>query len=132
MIIPISIVIPFILDEKDTRLWVQTRLSKDEYNQMLEFPGGKIEKDELPTQAAVREVKEETGVSIEESDLMKFKNYDFKLSDKTILLMVFLYPDTDKKFPRDGYLPLEEFSQLKERVPPKNIEIITNLVEYFQ
>ena len=39
-------------------------------NQIWTFPGGAIEPEELPTQAAVREVKEEVGLDVEITDLI--------------------------------------------------------------
>ena len=77
MIIPISIVIPYIKKDSELFLWVQDRKSSDELAGLLEFPGGKIENEETPEQAAMREVLEETGVFLDESKLKKFKNYDF-------------------------------------------------------
>lgn len=132
MIIPISIVIPFNQNKDKLRLWVQERQSRDSYNGMLEFPGGKIESDEDPEEAAVREVQEETSVTLLTDELLKFKNYDFQLGDKTILLMVFLFNDRLERFPGEGYVCINELLENEAKLPPKNIEILTDLIEYFQ
>lgn len=132
MIIPISIVIPVIKHEENIELWVQKRESKDDFNGLLEFPGGKIEKLESPKFAGVREVLEETRVELLESELLKFKDYDFKLGNRTILLMVHLYFDTEEKFSKEGRYPLKELSSMQCQIPPKNREILVDLLEYFR
>lgn len=132
MIVPISIVIPIIKSENKIEVWVQKRETKDDLHGLLEFPGGKVERNEAPVQAAAREVLEETGVEISESEILKFKNFDFKSGDNTILLMTYLYYDTSGKFSRNGRYSLEGLSLMENEIPPKNKEIIVELLEYFR
>ena len=132
MIVPISLVIPIYKNDIMTEIWVQKRQTQDELVGLLEFPGGKIENGEDPICAGVREVLEETGIQIEEKALKKFKNYDFKSADKTILLMVHLYFDTEQKFPKEGRYSLQALSSLEKQIPPKNKEILVDLMEYFR
>jgi ADP-ribose pyrophosphatase YjhB (NUDIX family) len=40
------------------------------------FPGGKIEKGESPSEAIIREVKEETNINIRKEEISFFKEYD--------------------------------------------------------
>ena len=42
-----------------------------------EFPGGKVEKDETPQQALVREIKEELEATISVGDLIDTIEYDY-------------------------------------------------------
>ena len=132
MIVPISIVIPVYKTEKNVEVWVQERETADEFKGLLEFPGGKIEKNENPRVAGAREVLEETGVNIPENELLKFKNYDFEAGAKTILLMVFLYFDKEEKFPKSGRYSLQELRLKEKEIPPKNSEILVDLLEYFR
>lgn len=50
----------FVVIEKDRPDYLKGKLN---------LPGGKIEKDETPIQAAVRELEEETGIKVYESDM---------------------------------------------------------------
>jgi len=48
-----------------------------EFKGQWEFPGGKIEADETPQQALVREIKEELETEIEVGDLIDTVEYDY-------------------------------------------------------
>ena len=48
-----------------------------DYKGQWEFPGGKIESDETPQQALIREIKEELDTDIEVGDLIETIEYDY-------------------------------------------------------
>ena len=81
-IVPISILIPYQLKNNQLNLWVQIRESNDELNGLKEFPGGKIEDGETPLKACLREVAEEVGVSLNESQVELFKVEVVSLHEK--------------------------------------------------
>ena len=85
----ISIVIPYYQNSTDAWLWSQMRKSHDETSGKWEFPGGKIEPGELPEEAAVREVREETSKVIPIESLEFFSAYQFE----SLRLHVFLFRD---------------------------------------
>ena len=43
------------------------------YNNILMFPGGKISKDETKEEAIIREIKEEIGININDSDIIPYR-----------------------------------------------------------
>jgi A/G-specific adenine glycosylase len=46
------------------KIYIQKRLADDVWPNLWEFPGGRIEEDETPEQALVREFREETGFAV--------------------------------------------------------------------
>jgi len=54
--------------DQDTEVFLVHRISGSFLNQWS-FPGGQIDPGETPTQTACREIQEETGVEIQETDL---------------------------------------------------------------
>jgi mutator protein MutT len=74
------------------KLWVQTREDDGPYHGLLEFPGGGIEPGESPLAAAVREVEEEVGITIDPDQGKFMGTYANELPNRTILLYVFLFP----------------------------------------
>ena len=132
MIIPISIVIPCQKKDSKIYLWTQVRDSGDELSGLLEFPGGKVEAGESPAMAAVREVKEEVGVLLEASKLIKFKNYSNESGRKTIMLMAFLHEDVESVFNSASYIELEKLLEISEKLPPANREILLDLEQSLQ
>ena len=78
---------------KDKKVFAARRKTGAHLAGFWEFPGGKVEKGESPKTAAIREVKEETGVVLQENEIEKLKNYQFNMGDRDILIMVFIYQD---------------------------------------
>ena len=117
----ISIVIPMSDGEK---LWFQDRKGK------LEFPGGKVEGNELPDQAAVREAQEEVGVSLNVNDLQFFKDYTFHYKNISVRIFAYIFNDLEAIFPQKGYLAKNEW--LNGEHFGQNQKIIDDIVKYFQ
>lgn len=62
---------------KDGNKIFATQRGYGEFQGGWEFPGGKIEKDETPQQALVREILEELETEIEVGDLLDIVEYDY-------------------------------------------------------
>lgn len=111
-------------------VWVQVREDDGPYQGLLEFPGGKIEEGETPVEAAVREVEEEVGISIQGAEARFMGIYQNPLRDKNILLNVLLFPDQPALIGRGQWLVVnrEELSRpFKGKIPGPNHQIIDDL-----
>jgi len=53
------------------------RVVKDSYFQKWEFPGGKLEANETPQQALIREFAEEIGIQISQSENLMLLEHDY-------------------------------------------------------
>lgn len=125
----ISIVIPFYTQDHKIYFWNQVRQSSDELNSKLEFPGGKIEADESPKQAAMREVEEEVGVKLMDSMLDLFKIYEFP---EGLNIYVYLFEDQNKAFFSKGYHEASFYLLVKDRIMPNNMVIFEEVSKYLQ
>lgn len=134
MIIPVSIVIPFQVNEAgETQLWFQKRKENGPLDGLLEWPGGKLEAGESPPAAGIRELKEETGVSIEIEDLTPFQNYSYEYPDRKVTLFTHLFLVRDPSVFSAGWEGFDgkEPLKLKGLVPEANEKILEELGSYF-
>lgn len=67
------------LVDSDGLVLLSQRPKEKEMGGLWEFPGGKIEKDETPEKALIRELQEELGISVWNSCLapLTFASYDY-------------------------------------------------------
>ncbi|MDX8291791.1 nucleoside triphosphatase YtkD [Metabacillus indicus] len=95
--------------EKPKHVWVICRygnrwLLTIHRDRGYEFPGGKVEKGENPSDAALREVKEETGASV--SKLHYVGQYKVLGKEKTIIKNIY-YAEISEIIPQADYLETE-------------------------
>jgi mutator protein MutT len=129
-IIPVALVVFYKKSERILEVWTQTRIDDGIYHGLLEFPGGKIESGETPLLAAVREVQEEVGISLDPQEGKLMGLYSHPLEARTILLNVFLFPDQLSLINLGEWLKIEEnklSSPYKGRIPGPNHQIIDDL-----
>jgi len=74
--------------ERDGRLLVCQRRPDQPHALKWEFPGGKIEDDETPETALIRELREELGIESEAAE--EITRYEFAYPGKKPILLIFL------------------------------------------
>ncbi len=136
-IIKVSIVIFSIkLDGRDKRkIWMQVRKTPDSLEGLLEFPGGKIEPDEIPLEAAVREVYEEVGIQISINKINFFDTYSYFHDGKSILLHCFFGGPHEGLENKGKWVILSRKTlskPLKGRIPLINHQIIDDFILYLE
>ena len=107
-LLPVALAVFYKLSEEKLHVWTQRREDDGIYHGLLEFPGGKIEKNESPLSAIVREVQEEVGITInpEEGKLMGI--YPSPIKEKVVLLNIFLFPDQPSLNSKGTWLTIEK------------------------
>ncbi|MBC75297.1 MAG: hypothetical protein CME64_04710 [Halobacteriovoraceae bacterium] len=109
---------------------MQKRQTEDFLEGKLEFPGGKIEPYEKPAEAAVRELREETNVSVSPSEIDLFDVVTHHYEEKTVKLYVFLLTSKVELFQKGGWYGLNGNWQdeLGQHIPPANYGILNKLL----
>ncbi|MFA6447639.1 MAG: NUDIX domain-containing protein [Patescibacteria group bacterium] len=109
------------------------------WNHKWEFPGGKIEFGEIPEQACVREVKEETGLDINNLELLGLHTDYWHLPDKEIQVQLVIYraayvggdvvldSNEDDEY---KWVTLDEYLAMQDHLHP-NINLVKALYEPF-
>lgn len=129
-LLPVALAIFHEISGDKLNLWVQVREDDGIYHGLLEFPGGGIEANETPLAAAVREVEEEVGISVEAESGRYIGTYEIPVPGKTILLYVHLFPKTDKLKGKGQWLVVEKDSLSQPflgKIPTPNHKIIDDL-----
>lgn len=117
-------------ESQDLEVWVQVRTDDGPFHGLLEFPGGGVEPGETPLMAAVREVQEEVGITIDSKDGRLLGIYKNELSHKTILLHVFIFPESSQLERRGQWLKIEKATlsePFRGKIPPMNHDMIDDL-----
>jgi 8-oxo-dGTP diphosphatase len=129
-LLPVSLAVFYRTSGESLEVWTQRREDDGIYHGLLEFPGGKIEANERPIEAAVREVLEEVGISINPSEGRLMGIYPNHLQGRVILLNVFLFPDQSSLKDRGEWLMIhsDQLSAPYEgKIPAPNHQIIDDL-----
>lgn len=78
------------LIEEDRRVLIAQRPQGKSYAGLWEFPGGKVEVDERPEAALIRELHEELGIAVEEACLAPFTFASFAYPDFHLLMPLYI------------------------------------------
>lgn len=129
-LLPVALAIFYKFFDEKLHVWTQIRLDDGDYHGLLEFPGGKIEENESPLDAVVREVHEEVGIMLDPLAGKFMGIYPTAHKDKVILLNVFLFLDRPELSSKGSWLCIErdKLSSIYEgKIPGPNHEIIDDL-----
>jgi 8-oxo-dGTP diphosphatase len=74
--------------EQDGRIFIARRREEDSFGGLWEFPGGKVEPDESPEEALVRECREELEIEIEVGPVFEVTFYRYPKNN--VLLLFYL------------------------------------------
>lgn len=85
----LTLAVSCILIDKDGRILIAQRPKGKFMAGYWEFPGGKLEKDETPERALVRELKEELALDVEANCLAPFSFISHPYKDFDLLMLVY-------------------------------------------
>jgi len=136
-----------IIDPKNIKIVVsialinnydQVLISKRPNNKHLagfwEFPGGKVEKDETPENALIREVKEELNVNINNKCIapLSFSEFDYKNFHLLLLLYICRRWEGEPLPMEENELKWVKPSMLRKyKMPPADDSLIYSLQDLF-
>jgi mutator protein MutT len=129
-IIPVSLALFYRQHDDFLEIWTQKREDDGIYHGLLEFPGGKIEENETPLLAVVREVEEEVGIKIDPAQGRLMGLYENHLNDRNIILNVFLFPDQESLEGKGEWLKIDKKDLSAPhlgKIPYPNHQIIDDL-----
>jgi len=75
---------------RSNRFWIQQRRESAHLAGRWEFPGGKVEVGETPTEGLLRELSEEVGIELERKSLRLLWIRDYSYADRSLRLFFFL------------------------------------------
>mgnify|MGYP001231586795 FL=1 len=136
-----------IIDPKNLKIVVSIALINN-YDQVLiakrpnnkhlagfwEFPGGKVEKDETPENALIREVKEELNININNKCIapLSFSEFDYKNFHLLLLLYICRRWEGEPLTMEENELKWVKPSMLRKyKMPPADDSLIYSLQDLF-
>ncbi len=117
-----------IIRNQQGEIFITRRAADAHMANKLEFPGGKIEADETPEQALVRELQEETGITA--TRFTEFERLAWKFPDRHITLWFFLVEGWEgEPWGKEGQPGqwIAQYELVAEDFPPANEPVIRKL-----
>ena len=115
---------------------ISNRKNRSQFSGFWEFPGGKVESDETPIDAACREFMEEVGVDCPKVE--EFKIITHSYDDRSVLLNVFYTYHSAEKMPQSErqktfFINFKKGAQLLEgKMLAANYSIVESFSKYLQ
>jgi len=130
-IFPVSLVIFYNWTQNlELEVWTQVRTDDGPFHGLLEFPGGGVEIDETPEDAAIREIQEEVGLDLISSQMKLMGIYNNHFKNKNVLLYVYISPPFELLKSKGVWLKVEKqgmSSPYFGKIPGPNHRIIDDL-----
>jgi len=128
-----------LVDIPSKTVLLAERPSKKHLEGLFEFPGGKVEPDESPEEALVRELREELGIHVDSNSLHPLTFASHSYEEKGFHLLMPLYACSSWVGKPEGKenqkLVWCSTSQIKDdlyKMPPADYPLIPPLVTYME
>ena len=123
-------VVAAALIDKNRKVLLQKRPKGKQMAGLWEFPGGKVEKGEIPEIALVRELHEELGISVNPDDLGPAVFASEPLDDRHLLLLLYtcekwVGEPTNKDAEEIQWLSVDQMVSLP--MPPADLPLVEKL-----
>ena len=122
-----------LINEKNEVL-ISLRKNRSEYNNLWEFPGGKVESGETPEGALIREIKEELNIDINDKCIapLSFSEFDYKEFQLLLLLYICRRWEGEPKSMENNELKWVEPNMLRKyKMPPADDSLIYCVQDLF-
>ena len=86
----LTVVASIALIDADDQVLIAKRPNKKHLSGFWEFPGGKVEKGEIPENALIREVKEELNININNKCIAPLTFSEFDYNEFHLLLLLYI------------------------------------------
>ncbi|MDC0093046.1 8-oxo-dGTP diphosphatase MutT [Alphaproteobacteria bacterium] len=126
----LQLVVSIALIDSNNKILISKRPNKKHLSGFWEFPGGKVEKNETPENAIIREVKEELNVDINNKCIapLSFSEFDYKKFQLLLLLYVCRRWEGEPQSMEKNEIKWVEANMLRQfKMPPADDSLIYSL-----
>ena len=130
----LQLVVSIALIDNSDQILISKRPAKKHLSGYWEFPGGKVEKNETPENAIIREVKEELNIDISNKCIapLSFSEFDYKNFQLLLLLYVCRRWEGEPKSMEKNEFKWVKANMLRQfKMPPADDSLIYNLQDLF-
>lgn len=118
-----------VIRNSEQKIFLTQRAATSHMANKWEFPGGKIEAEETPYQALVRELMEETGIEVEQATALGHATHTYQ--ELTVTLHFFLVTGWQgEPWGREGQPQrwVDQHSLQADEFPPANHQLVHQLL----
>ncbi len=130
----LKLVVSIALINRSDYVLISKRPGKKHLSGYWEFPGGKVEENETPKNAIIREVKEELDIDINNKCIapLSFSEFDYKKFQLLLLLYVCRrWEGEPKSMEKNEFKWVKPNMLRKYKMPPADDALIYNLQDLF-